>query len=188
MRCHDARKWLDARYDGDSDLAPSDAQALDQHLQQCTTCRAFEQKLQRMHAIFSSSAPRRQVGITTDRIMLAIQQQQRITQQLQDIRQQQQSRVERIRSIGAAFAALSIFTISSIPLLLLAMTIVQTDLVVKGLYWLNGVIDICIILAQYLQIGLATATHNSWLLSGIAFIVVIMMGMWLRLMRPPQEA
>ncbi len=84
-------------------------------------------------------------------------------------------------------AAISFFTLSSIPLLLLAITIIQTDLVLKALTLLNGVIDTLIILSQYLQTGLTVVTRNTWLLSGVAFACVIMMGMWLRLMRQPQE-
>jgi hypothetical protein len=56
------------------------------------------------------------------------------------------------------------------------------------LAWFGGIIDIFIILAQYLQEGLTLLTYNSWLLSGMALAVVVMMGMWLRLMRSPQEA
>jgi predicted anti-sigma-YlaC factor YlaD len=186
MRCRDARQWLDAQRDGD--LAAADAQALKEHLQYCSSCRSFEEHIQHLDMLLCKSAPPVRTGITTDRIMLAIQQQKRITQQLEDIRKQQKSRMEHMRSVGAACVAIGLFTLSSIPLLLLAMLIVQTDLMVKVLYLLNGVIDIFIILAQYLQIGLTMVTRNNWLLSGIAFAVVVMMGMWLRLMRPPQEA
>jgi hypothetical protein len=80
------------------------------------------------------------------------------------------------------------FTLGSIPLLILAITIIQTDLVVKALSLLSSVIDILFVVAQYLQVGLTLVTRNNWLLSGVAFVVVVMMGMWLRLMRPPQEA
>jgi len=72
--------------------------------------------------------------------------------------------------------------------LLFAIILIQTDLAVKILSLLNGVIDVVIILAQYSQEGLTLATRNNWLLSGVAFAVVVMMGMWLRLMRHPQEA
>jgi len=53
---------------------------------------------------------------------------------------------------------------------------------------LTGVIEAFIILTQYLQNGLIMLMYNNWLLSGVAFALVVMMGMWLRLMRPPQEA
>jgi hypothetical protein len=127
-------------------------------------------------------------SVSTDKIMLAIQQHQRITEQLEDIRKQQQTRVAQLRSVGAALAAITFFTLSSIPLLLLAVVIIQTDLVVRALAPLNGVIDALIILAGYLQTGVALISRDNWVLSGVAFAVVVMMGMWLRLMRHPQEA
>jgi len=67
------------------------------------------------------------------------------------------------------------------------MFIIQTDFAAKALSLLSGIIDIFIIFAQYIQEELTLLTRNSWLLSVMAFAVVIMMGMWLRLMRYPQE-
>src|SRR5579884_883783 len=179
MRCHEARQWLeDQREDN---LASADAAALREHLQECAGCRAFQQYQRHLETVLRAQAPRMRSRITTDHIMQAIK------QQLEDIRKRQQSRVERLRSVGAAMAAISFFTLSSIPLLLLAITIIQTDLVLKALTLLNGVIDTLIILSQYLQTGLTVVTRNTWLLSGVAFACVIMMGMWLRLMRQTQE-
>jgi anti-sigma factor RsiW len=186
MRCRDAREWLGVQRDGDLD--PSEAQALAEHLQGCSACRAFEQHLQQINLALHVPTPRAQPNVSTERIMLAIQQRKRITQQLEDIHQQQQTRLERLRPIGAVCTALGIFTLSSIPLLLLAMAIIETDLAVKVLYWLNGVIDLFIILAQYIQAEQAMIERNTWLLSAMAFAFVIMTGMWLRLMRHPQEA
>ena len=120
--------------------------------------------------------------------MHAVKQQQYITQQLEELRQQQCLRIERIRTIGATGIALGIFTLSSIPLILLAMLLLQADIVMNMLSWLNGVVDVFFILTQYLQNGLTMLTYNSWLLSAVAFAMVVLMGMWLRLMRPPQEA
>jgi len=119
--------------------------------------------------------------------MLAVQHQQRITQQLQDIQTQQQSRMARFRVVGLPLMALTFFLVGSIPLLLLALTIVQPDLLVNLLSWLSGFIDVLVILAQYLQTGLTLVTRDNRLLLGVAFVLVVMMGMWLRLMRHPQE-
>lgn len=126
-------------------------------------------------------------SISTERIMRAVQQQQRITHQIEDLREQQLTRVQRLRPVGAAIAALGLFTLCSIPLLLLALMIVQTDLVVQVLAFLNSTIDLLMIITQYIQAGLILVTRNTWLLSGVALAVVIMTGMWLRLMLPPRE-
>lgn len=188
MRCQDAKQWLRQHTQCDSNLAPSDAQTLAEHLQACAACRTFEKRLHSLNALSCTSSSTAPKAITTERIMQAIEQQRRISQQLEDIHTQQQCRMKRIRSISVAWVALGMFTLSSIPLLFLAMIILRTDFVVKALYLLNGFIGIVIVLTQYLQVGLTLVTRNNWLLSGIAFAVVVMIGMWLRLMRPPQEA
>jgi hypothetical protein len=185
MRCRDARQWLNAQRDGD--LVQSDG--LEQeHLKLCPGCRLFERRQQHIHSLMHASAPCSSVRVSTEAIMLAIQQQVRITQQLEELQAQQRTRIERTRSAWAAMAAISFFTLGSIPLLLLAATITQTDLVVKALSLLSTAVDVLVVLAQYALLGLSMVTRNNWLLSGIAFAVVIMMAMWLRLMRYPQEA
>ncbi len=186
MHCRNAKAWLGARRE--SVLEPSIASALQEHLKLCSACRAFEQQQRQLNTLLVVTAPRVQTNVSTDTIMRAVQQQSCVLQQFEDIRQQQQTRMERLRPIGAASFALLIFTFSCIPLLLLAIMIVQTDLAMRALSLLTGVIDVFVILAQYLQAGLTVIARDNWLLSGIALVVVVMMGMWLRLMRPPQEA
>lgn len=185
MRCRDARKWLGAQRDGDRTPL---AVAAEEHLKQCSACSAFQQDQQRIESMLGTSTPRVRVRLSTDHIMLAVEQRRCISQQLEDIRHQQQNRMERLRPTGAALLALGIFTLSSVPLLVLAITILRTDLVIKALSLLNGFIDVTIIFAQYLHMGLLLMTRNSWLLSGAALVVVVMIAMWLRLMRYPTSA
>ncbi len=187
MRCRDAKEKLAAQRDGD--LVPSDAAALHRHLNTCTDCRAFKQRYSRVDNLLNTTVtPRVHRSISTDSIMLAVQHQARISQQLEDIHAQQQNRIARIKPAGTAFAALGFFALSTLPLIVLAITIIQTDLVIQVLALLNGVIDALIVLAEYLINGLSLLSRNSWLLSIVAFGVVVMTGMWLRLMRYPQEA
>lgn len=196
MRCRDAKHKLVAQRDGDK--PESDSSTLQEHLQMCSACRSFEEGQHHLDHLFQTSLPSHQnmhqdqnvmhKGISTEQIMQAVHRQQRITQQLEDIRKQQQSRMARWSPIGSAVAAITFFTLGSVPLLLLAITILQTDLMIKALSALNGVIDSLVILASYCQEGVLVVTRDSWLLSGLAFAVVVMMGMWLHLMRPPQGA
>ena len=93
-----------------------------------------------------------------------------------------------MRVIGLPLAAITFFTLGSIPLLLLALIIVQPDWLVNTISLLGGVVYALIVLAQYLQAGLMFITHDNKLLLGVAFVLVVMMGMWLRLMRHPREA
>ncbi len=58
---------------------------------------------------------------------------------------------------------------------------------VNTLTWLSDAVGVLIVLAQYIQAGLLLVTRNNLLLSGLAFVLVVMMAMWLRLMRHPQE-
>lgn len=191
MRCRNAREWLSARRDVQNNSP--EAQAVRIHLKQCASCYRFEQRQRQIETMLCTIAPKKApptqvASVSTDNIMRAIQKQTQISQQLEDIRQQQQIRIARMKTVGAASAALGFFTLSSIPLVFLAITIIQTDLALKTLTLLNDFIDVLIIMGQYVQIGLILVTRDNWLLSGIAFAVVVMMGMWLRLMRPPQGA
>jgi Putative zinc-finger len=185
MRCSEAKQALAAQRDGR--LAQSDITILQEHLEQCPACRAYEQRLQCLNTLLLSPTPRSFSSISTERILLAVQHQKHITQQIKDIQTQQQSRMARMRVIGLPLAAIAFFTLGSIPLLLLALTIVQPDWLVNMLSLLGDVVDVLIVLAQYLQAGLMFITRDNRLLLGVAFVLVVMMGMWLRLMRHPQE-
>jgi hypothetical protein len=189
MRCRDAKIWLNVQRDGDLELPTGTiATDLQEHLQHCNVCQTFARKQSSVEMPFSIPTAPVHASISTDQIMQAVKQQQHITQQLEELRQQQCLRIERIRTIGATGVALGVFALSSIPLILLALLFLQTDIVMNTLSLLNGVVDVFFILTQYLQNGLTMLTYNNWLLSAIAFAMVVLMGMWLRLMRPPQEA
>jgi hypothetical protein len=194
MRCRDAKNWLSAQRDGD--LAQSHAKALQEHLTYCHSCRALAQEQRRIDSMISAANNHvstvdtpliRPASISTNQIMRAIQQQKHITSQLEDLRQQQLLRIARMRTVGTVSAALGFLILSSIPLLFLVIAFLQTDLALNTLSFFNGVIDGGIVLGQYVQAGLTLVTRDNLLLSGLAFAVVIMMGMWLRLMRSPQE-
>lgn len=186
MPCRDAKLLLAAQRDGD--LAEPDALALEEHLKHCSACRAYEQRLRYLNTLLLTPAPRKYSSISTERIMLAVQRQKRISQQLEDIRRQQQSRMARVGVVGAPLVAMGVFILVSIPLLLLALIIVQPDLLEQTLPQLSDVLGMLIVIAQYFQAGLTLLTRDNRLLLGVAFVLVLMMGMWLRLMRHPQEA
>lgn len=185
MHCHEAKEWLGTQCNSYRMLLC--APALQQHLKQCSACRAFLQRQHYGDSVLDTPTPLIRASISTSQIMRAVQERKRITLQLEDIRRQQYSRMQRLRSVGAASLALGLFTLSSIPLFFFAILIIQTDLAAKALLLLSGAIDTFIILSQYLQEELTLLTRDSWLLSALAFAVVVMMGMWLHLMRYPQE-
>ncbi|HLJ36137.1 MAG TPA: zf-HC2 domain-containing protein [Ktedonobacteraceae bacterium] len=195
MRCREAKLWLAARRDGD--LEQADAAQVQQHLKECPGCQAYEQHLhnletkltmQTMQTKQTIPSPRVYSSISTERIMMAVERQKRITAQLEDIRTQQQSRVARLHVVGPTVAAIIFFTIGCVPLLLLVLTVFQPDLLVRLLSLPGDGLDTLIVLAQYLQSELLLVTRDNWLMSGIALVFVILMAMWLRLMRHPQES
>jgi anti-sigma factor RsiW len=186
MRCRDAKFWLTAQRD--NDLEESEVTALQEHLRTCSACHTHEQHHQRMDLVLSSPSYRRFTSVSTERILRAVERQRRITQQLEDLRTQQQTRIARLGILTPRFVAFTYLTIGLISLSLFALLIFNTDLVVNVLASLSGVIDALVLLAQYVQSGLALVLYENWLLSAIALVLVIMMGMWLRLMRHPQDA
>ena len=186
MRCHDAKLLLVAQRNGD--LPEADVPALQEHVQQCPACRAFQRRQSQVDTLFRSAAPFVPGTISTDRIMRAIQQQQRITQQLEDLRGQQRSRMARMRVAGTVLIAAAVFMLSCLPLLAFVLMLVQPGLADKTLALLSGAINTLLVLGQYIQTGLSLVTYNNWLLLAVAFAVVVMFGLWLRLMRYPQEA
>ncbi|HCI82545.1 MAG TPA: hypothetical protein DHW02_22955 [Ktedonobacter sp.] len=122
--------------------------------------------------------------VSTSSIMLAVQRQTQISQQVVRIQHQQQYRVAQMRTGGLAFAVLAFLALGSVPLLLLTIMFVETDTMVNILSFLRSIIDVFYVLALSLQTALIVVTHNNLLLSLLAFAVVLMMGMWIRLMRP----
>lgn len=184
MQCHDAREWLGTQCKSHVLLL---APALQEHLKLCPACRDFLQCQQLLDGVTTPPTPVIRASISTAQIMQAVQIRKHVTQQLEEIRCQQRTRMEHLRPVGVASLAVGLFTLSSIPLVFFAMLFIRTDFAAKALLLLSGMIDIVIILAQYLQEELTLLTRHNWLLSVMAFAVVIMMGMWLRLMRYPQE-
>lgn len=132
---------------------------------------------------FSSSG-----GISTERIMRAVEQQKRITNQLEHLQARQHARMAPVRKAGPKiFVALCMFS-GLVTLGLFALFLFLPDTFVTLLTSLSGVIDVIVFLAQYISAGLIFISRQSWLLSGSALVIVVMMALWLRLMRAPREA
>ena len=197
MRCRDVKQLLAHQRDTEH-MDDSANAAFQAHLETCADCRAFVQCQRSMDALLrmpqkttqsvATSSFSHTGHVSTNSIMQAVQQQKQISQQLEVLHEQQRYRVARLRKGGTIFAAITFFTLGSIPLLLLAITLVQTDLMVHVLLLLSNVVDVLYVLGNYIQLGLTIVTRNGLLLTGVSFLVVLMMGMWLRLMRSPQEA
>ena len=191
MRCRDARAWLQAPHDENE--SSEEAQAVEDHVRGCTACRDFERKQRRLRGIAErseekkyASEPAKGIGISTERIMQAVQQRKQVSDQVATMRYQQKARDAHYRKVGAAGIALSILLLSSIPLFFLITMMVQATIADKTLAFFNGVIDIVVVVGQYMQAGLTLITRNNILFTAVACVVVVMIVMWFRLMRLPK--
>lgn len=127
-------------------------------------------------------------GISTERIMQAVEQQRRISQQLEDLRLQQKERTAFLRTTGLKCIALLCGLFGVLGSAFLLLLIARPDLLERVLDGLSGVIATLFALEESIRRALAQIPLSSWLLSGAALLVVLMMGLWVRLMRYPQEA
>ena len=186
MRSRDSKVWLTAQCE--DDLVQSEVTAFQEDVKHRGACHTQEHHHRQMDHIPKSPSSRMFTSISTERIMQAVERQKRITEQLEGLRTQQRTRIARLRIFTPGFATLTYVSLGFISLLLLVLLIFNTNTVVNVLESFGGVIDTLVIFAQYLQSGLAFVLHQEWLLSVVALVLVLMMGMWLRLMRHPHGA
>ncbi len=186
MRCRDAKQQLTAQRETEPEQ--SDVLQLQEHLKRCSGCHSFERRQALLHTLLEPAPSPKFSSISTERIMLAIERQKRISQQLENIENRQQARLARIGQVGPGIAGMAFLVTGSLIIGLFFLFLFQPDLFMSLLSTLSGFIDVLYMLARYLQAGLTLVTSQNWLLSGVALVVVVMMGMWLRLMRYPREA
>jgi len=124
-------------------------------------------------------------GISTERIMQAVEQQRRISQQLEHIQAKQQRSKQWLRItlpmlVGGVFLSLGMLIITFVVL-----SFFKPDLLARILALLSESIATPIALLISIE---AQLPSNGWWLSVSSLVVVLMMGMWLLLMRSPQKA
>jgi hypothetical protein len=135
-----------------------------------------------------SSPSRLYPSISTERIMQAVERQRRISQQLEDLRTQQRKRTAFLRTTGWKWIAALCGGCGVLALVFLFLLIVQPGLLARTLDALGGAIALLLVLEESIRRELAFIPVSNWLLSGAALAVVLMMGLWVKLMRPPREA
>lgn len=127
-------------------------------------------------------------GISTERIMQAVEQQRRVSQQLEDLRLQQKQRTAILRTRGLKVLAVLWVMTGVLAIAFTVLLLARPDLLARLIDALSGVFAVIFVLEEELKRGLSLIPASSWLLSGAALLVVLMMGLWIRLMRCPQEA
>src|SRR5260370_35862106 len=118
MGCRDAKEWLTAQRD--TDLAQLKDPTFYEHLRQCAGCRVHERRQQRLDGLLRTPGTHLYSGISTDRIIRAVERQMRSTQQLEDLRPQGQSRVPRLRIFNPKVAVFAYLTMGLLAFSLLA--------------------------------------------------------------------
>jgi hypothetical protein len=126
-------------------------------------------------------------AISTERIMSAVEQQRRITSQLESLQAQQQARLAGVNRAGLLIIAVIFAMAGAATLGLVLLFTFQPDLFLGILLFSSGIVDVVMQLARYLSTGLTFIAGQNWLLAGTALVIVVMMGIWLRLLRTPQE-
>ena len=186
MRCRDAKQQLTAQRETESEQP--DVLQLQEHLRQCSGCHSFERRQAHLNALLGPAPSRVYPTISTERIMQAVERQKRISQQLENIQSRQEARLAHMGKAGPKIAGIAFLVTGALAIGLLSLFLFQPELFMSLLSTLSGFIDVLFMLAGYLQAGLTLITSQTWLLSGVALVVVVMMGMWLRLMRYPRGA
>ena len=188
MRCRDAKHQLTAQRETRPDQSEFNVLRVQEHLQQCSGCRSFERRQTCLDTMLKPEPGRAYHPISTDRIMQAVEREKRISQHLEHIQTRQQVRLARVSKAGPKIAAGAFLTTGALVLGLVALFLFQPEIFLSLLSPLSGFIDALYALTAYVQAGLTLISSQNWVLSGVAFMVVVMMAMWLRLMRYPREA
>jgi hypothetical protein len=150
--------------------------------------RADKDKLPKQHAgRDEAQAGRPCSSISTERIMRAVEEQRRVSQQLEDLRIQQKRRTAQLSITGLKLMGVFWGLLGTLIGGFLILLIVQPVLLDRTLNSLDDGIAILIMLTERIRLGLSLNPSSSWLLSITALLVVLMMGLWIRLMRHPQD-
>ncbi len=134
-----------------------------------------------------TSPSRMHPNISTERIMQAVEQQRRISQELEDLCSRQRQREVVLRKTGIKLSIGVSFLVGALVGSFLLLALFQPDLLVRLLTWLGDTIAVLIAVVEGIKIALSLIPLNSWLLSGVALLLVLLTGAWLRLMRYPRE-
>ncbi len=125
--------------------------------------------------------------ISTERIMRAVEQQRRNSQELDALCARQKASAECLRKTSFKLMVGLSFLFGLLVLAFILLSIFQPDILVHLLNLLGDAIAVGILAGEGIKAAFSLIPSNSWLLSGVALVIVLMMGLWLRLMRHPRE-
>lgn len=137
--------------------------------------------------LLENSPSRMYPPISTERIMRAVEQQRRITQELDDLCTKQQQRAVLLRRTGLRLLLGVSLLLGALVIAFIVLSFIQPDILVRLLARLSDTIATFVAVEEGIKAALSLIPSNSWLLSGAALAIVLMVGVWLRLMRYPQK-
>jgi anti-sigma factor RsiW len=188
MRCRDARAWLAEEHsDSEAETGRQRSEVL-AHLAHCPACRHYEQQQQRLKRLLYGNFSPVSCRISTEQIMQAVYLRQRTTRQLEELHQQQRTRLARLQTLSSLFMVSLFILTASIPVLLFLLFFNQPELLVRTLLLLSDAVDAFLVALTYLRLGLSFVSQDNLLLAALAFLLLLLAAVWLRLMRAPQEA
>jgi hypothetical protein len=150
----------------------------------CSSCSEYDRRNEQPTQLLEPSPS---CTISTERIMQAVEQQRRITQQLDDLCTKQQQRAVRLYRTSLKFLLGMSLSFGILASVFIVLSLIQPDILVQLLAKLSDTIAILVAVEEGIKTTLSLIPSNSWLLSGAALVIVLMVGMWLRLMRYPQK-
>jgi hypothetical protein len=143
-------------------------------------------RLQEQADLLGTPPSRTYSCISTERIMRAVEQQRRVSQQLEDLQARQQERNAFLRVTVPMLVISIILLLGILIIIFLVLFFFQPELLMRVLGLLSDSIAAFVVVIMHIKAAWALIPENSWLLSTAALAVVLMMGMWLRLMRSPR--
>jgi succinyl-CoA synthetase alpha subunit len=127
-------------------------------------------------------------SISTERIMRAVEEHRRVSQQLEDLRLQQKRRTARLRTVGLKLMGILWCLTGALVVSFALILLLQPVLFERLVNSLDDAIAIIVMVTEQIKLGLSLNPSASWLLSVAALVVVLLTGLWIRLMRYPQDA
>src|SRR5450759_5284339 len=140
MRCRDAKQQLTAQRETEPEQ--SEVLQLQEHLKQCSGCYSFGRRQTHLNVLLEPAPTHTYSSISTQRIMLAIERQKRISQQLEHIQNQQQARLALMGKAGPKIAGMAFLVTGALTIGLLSLFLFQPDLFMSLLSTLSGFIDV----------------------------------------------
>jgi hypothetical protein len=119
--------------------------------------------------------------------MQAVEQQKRVTQELEDLCVRQQASAQRLRQTTISLMVGASGVCGLLALTFILLTLFQPEILAHLLNLAGSTIALGFAVGEEIKTALAPLPSNSWFFSGVALAIVAMVGLWLHLMHCPRE-